>query len=99
MMVRMRVAIVVGLVAGCAFAPGTPPSASPPDASPDADSGPPALHLRIEAWIDGRSDLIVVGNTAHWHHYDYAAPGREMFVNKPTLFDGVEWFPVWPNTM
>jgi hypothetical protein len=95
----MRVAIAVWMIAGCGFARGTPPAGAPPDATMalDLDAAPADLHLRIEAWIDGRSNLIIVGSTAHWHNYQYAAPGRELLVNKPTLFDGAAWYPIWPD--
>jgi hypothetical protein len=53
--------------------------------------------IRIEAHIDGRSQLILRGSTAQWHHFDYAAPGRELGVNEPTRISGVDWFPVWPD--
>ena len=39
-----------------------------------ASTGRPTLTVR--AYIDGRSDLILHRNTVHWHHFDYAAPGR-----------------------
>jgi hypothetical protein len=53
--------------------------------------------LRVEALIDGRSQLIVRGNTAQWFHLDWAAPGRHLFRNEPTVINGVSWFPVWPD--
>jgi hypothetical protein len=53
--------------------------------------------IRVEALIDGRSHLILRGNTAQWYHLDYAAPGRHSFQNEPTIINGVEWFPEWPD--
>jgi hypothetical protein len=53
--------------------------------------------LRVEALIDGRSQLILRGNTAQWFHLDWAAPGRHLFRNEPTVINGVGWFPVWPD--
>jgi hypothetical protein len=53
--------------------------------------------IRIKALIDGRSQLILSENTAQWHHLDYAAPGRHEFRNEPTVINGVDWFPVWPD--
>ncbi len=47
--------------------------------------------------MDGRSHLVFQGSSVHWHHYDYAAPGREQFVDKPTLFNDVPWLPTWPD--
>jgi hypothetical protein len=65
----------------------------------DAIDGPPAvpLHVRIEAKIDGRSNLVLHGTDAYWMHFQFAAPGRETFTNLPTTFDTVEWFPDWPD--
>jgi hypothetical protein len=53
--------------------------------------------IRIEAHIDGRSWLILRGNTAQWHHLDYAAPGRHEFRDEPTIINDATWFPVWPD--
>jgi hypothetical protein len=53
--------------------------------------------IRIEALIDGRSQLILSENTAQWHHLDFAAPGRHEFRDEPTVINGVDWFPVWPD--
>jgi hypothetical protein len=61
--------------------------------------------IRIEADIDGRSQLILSPGSAQWHHYDYAAPGRLVDVGfcgrpqmtLPTIIDGIEWYPEWPD--
>jgi hypothetical protein len=53
--------------------------------------------IRVEALIDGRSHLILRANTAQWYHLDWAAPGRHQFRNEPTIINGVEWFPEWPD--
>lgn len=53
--------------------------------------------IRIEALIDGRSQLVLRGNTAQWHHLDFAAPGRHEFRNEPTTLNDAIWFPVWPD--
>ncbi|RPJ23251.1 MAG: hypothetical protein EHM33_21470 [Chloroflexi bacterium] len=57
----------------------------------------PMKVITIEALIDGRSWLILRKNTAQWYHLDFAAPGRHEFVNVPTIINGEEWFPVWPD--
>lgn len=57
----------------------------------------PTYTITVEALIDGRSQLILWRNKAQWHHFDFAAPGRHEFVNVPTLINGKEWFPVWPD--
>ena len=61
--------------------------------------GPQALH--IQAWIDGRSRLVLDADTATWEHLDFAAPGR-LDCNtgepmQPTLIDGLVWYPDWPD--
>jgi hypothetical protein len=88
--------VILAIAGGCDFEHGQLQAV--PDGAIDAPPDTPApLQLRIEAWMDGRSQLVFTGHSVHWHHYQYAAPGRELFVNKPTLFDGVEWYPTWPD--
>jgi hypothetical protein len=53
--------------------------------------------IQIQALIDGRSQLILKGDTAQWHHLDYAAPGRHDFRNEPTIINGIAWYPKWPD--
>ncbi|MGZ6546085.1 MAG: hypothetical protein ACXVEI_12290 [Actinomycetota bacterium] len=53
--------------------------------------------IQIQALVDGRSQLILQGDTAQWHHFDFAAPGRELFANEPTIVNGTDWFPQWPD--
>jgi hypothetical protein len=64
---------------------------------PLAAQGP--IHVR--AWIDGRSRLILAGDTIQWQHFDFAAPGRldcdTGSPEQPTLVDGAEWWPSWPD--
>lgn len=62
--------------------------------SPDAATG---IHLRVEVLMDGRSHLLVRGSTVQWLHLDNAAPGRHAGANAPTVIDGVDWLPVWPD--
>ncbi len=56
-----------------------------------------AFTIEIAAFIDGRDQLILQGNTAQWHHFDYAAVGRWGGANYPTIINGVEWIPTWPQ--
>jgi hypothetical protein len=49
----------------------------------------------ITALIDGRSQLIVQGNTATWRHLDYAAPWRFRYI--PTTINSVNWLPTWTD--
>ena len=53
--------------------------------------------VTVDVVIDGRSRLILRKNTAQWHHLDFAAPGRWGFSSLPTIINGEEWFPVWPD--
>jgi hypothetical protein len=53
--------------------------------------------IRVQALVDGRSQLVLQGDTARWHHFDFAAPGRLGFANAPTTIDGVDWYPQWPD--
>jgi hypothetical protein len=85
-------AVPLWLVA-CSFEHGQ----APPDGQAAADATPANFHLHVEAWMDGRSNLIITGNQLRWHHFQYAAPGREQFVNLPTKLDAAEWYPTWPD--
>lgn len=58
---------------------------------------PSEITIEIRADIDGRSQLILRGNTAQWHHFDFAAPGRQLFTNFPTTINSVDWYPIWPD--
>ena len=51
--------------------------------------------VRVEALIDGKSQLELRLNTVRWHHFDYAAPGRIGGLNVPTVINGAEWYPAW----
>lgn len=87
--------VTSSVLVGCGDSPtgGGPPPAAPPPPPPP----PPTQTIRVEADIDGRSQLILRRNTAQWHHLNAAAPGRVFDANKPTIIDGVEWFPEWPD--
>ncbi|MDI6792700.1 MAG: clostripain-related cysteine peptidase, partial [bacterium] len=58
---------------------------------------PPFSELRVRAYIDGRSHLLIQGNEVWWHHYDNAAPGRLGGANEPTILNSAEWYPGWPE--
>lgn len=57
--------------------------------------------IHVNAWIDGRSWLILDDDTATWQHFDFAAPGRlncnTGAPTESTFLDGVAWDPVWPD--
>lgn len=60
----------------------------------------PITILNIRAFIDGRSHLVVQGDTVYWHHLDFAAPGRHPDApggNAPTYLNGTTWCPGWPG--
>jgi probable HAF family extracellular repeat protein len=41
-----------------------------------------AYSLKVKAWIDGESHLVIQKNTVYWHNLEYVAPGYEA-QNKP----------------
>jgi hypothetical protein len=58
------------------------------------------VSLRIQAYIDGKSTLVLQGKGIHWYHLDFSAPGREGYVNNPTIIktsQWVDWYPQWPD--
>lgn len=67
--------------------------------TPPTSTGPHSI--RVQAWIDGQSRLILDDDTATWQHFDFAAPGRLDcdigFPHEPTQLDGSAWFPDWPD--
>lgn len=73
------------------------------DGASGGDAAPADFHLRIEAFIDGESHLYIKGNTVHWKHFIYAAPGRwdadgaAPFTIRPIVLNSVDWLPTWPD--
>ena len=53
--------------------------------------------FHVIAHIDGRSQLVIRGNSVQWLHLDNAAPGREDIVTFPTIINGTSWKPEWPD--
>jgi hypothetical protein len=53
--------------------------------------------LSIRASIDGKSHLVINGDTIFWHHLDLAAPGRNSEAKEPlpTYLNQVAWQPNW----
>lgn len=78
------------------YAP-SPQAVGAAKATPAAASLPTALKVR--AFVDGRSQLIIAGNMLHWRHLDFAAPGRhyDAEVSQPTYLNQTAWMPVWPD--
>jgi len=54
--------------------------------------------VHISAFIDGKSELIIENNLMFWHHSDFAAPGRWNGNDFPTIVNGVDWLPTWPQS-
>jgi len=78
-------------------APPTAPVRRAPD-SPLLDISPAtASTIRVSVLMDGRSRLILRGNTVQWFHIDHAAPGRWAGRNEPTTINGLRWVPEWPG--
>lgn len=86
-------------LAACSFEHGIArPDAAQGAVAPDAAGPlPPSFHLHVEAWMDGRSNLIIQGTSVRWHHIEFAAPGREQFVDLPTKLGSFDWYPTWPD--
>jgi uncharacterized delta-60 repeat protein len=65
------------------------------------------LVFDIQAFIDGRDQLVFRGNTLQWSHYENAAVGRWEGHNEPTIIStamggqpvltNVSWIPTWPE--
>src|SRR5215208_863461 len=83
--------LIAALMAGLVI------SAKPVSDAQAANSAASKRTIMIEALIDGRSQLILRKNTAQWYHLDFAVPGRWGDINDPTLINGKEWFPAWPD--
>jgi hypothetical protein len=60
-----------------------------------ASTGQP-MTLKVCAYIDGRSQLIIQGDKVHWHHMDFAAPGR-WCADESTYLNQAIWKPTWPD--
>lgn len=89
-------AALLAMLAGCSFESSAPSEPEPAGAA-DAAAPPESLHLRVSAFIDGRSRLILSGGQLQWFHLDYSAPGRLDGAMLPTVIDGAEWSPSWPD--
>lgn len=63
-------------------------------------SNPQSTTLKVRAFVDGRSQLIIQGSTIRWHHLDFEAPGRWRFGggSKPTYLNQIIWQPTWPDS-
>lgn len=57
--------------------------------------GPESRSLKVRAWIDGKSRLLVKGNQVSWQHISFDRPGLHTGRNEPTQINGVDWIPQW----
>ena len=60
---------------------------------------PTPTSLKVRAYIDGRSELIIQGDVLYWHHLDFDAPGRWEHgeIQFPTYLNETTWQPLWPD--
>ncbi len=64
-----------------------------------SSTGPTENVIKVGAYIDGRSQLRIRGNTAQWHHLEFIVPGKFGGGERPTLIDGQRWMPKWPKEL
>jgi len=55
----------------------------------------PPGSIRVQAYIDGRSQLRIKGATAQWYHNEYAAPGMHNNLKRPTVLNDKPWHPTF----
>jgi hypothetical protein len=93
--------LVSALVVGAFFVAHPNVSRAEPLDVPTATPMPlSTANINIRAEIDGRSDLIVQGNSISWKHWEEAAPGRQLVYvddGRPTYVNSVAWYPTWPD--
>ena len=56
-----------------------------------------ASGITVEAYIGGRSRLIIRRDTVRWIHLEHVAPGRFGDTPLPTFINGQPWMPQWPD--
>jgi hypothetical protein len=77
-----------------------PEASAAEDAQPSSEAGSidsGATSLRVQAYIDGRSDIVVSPAVTLWRHFDFDAPGRWNGATDPTILNTLNWFPTWPD--
>lgn len=67
------------------------------DAVSVANFGPASDTLKIAAYIDGRSQLVIRPDGLSWNHLQYTRPGGGLSLNYPTYINGFAWYPYWPD--
>ncbi len=96
----LRYLFFVTLIFGLLF-DGQMPVSAKSDQSDRSLTATKTVSIRIQAYIDGKSTIVLQGNGIHWYHLDYSAPGREDFVNNPTIIKTnlwKDWYPQWPDS-
>jgi hypothetical protein len=73
-------------------------NACPGVAAATCASGVCTATLRVLAFVDGVSDLIIAGPTVRWHHVSAVAPGLWNGHDDPTYLNTLPWRPAWPNS-
>lgn len=65
----------------------------------NTNPNPISTILNIRAYIDGKSQLIIIGDMFAWRHLLFDAPGRwELGEGRqPTYLNHEAWFPNWPD--
>jgi len=89
----VALSFLLGLCIGVFLHVGSSPGAAGVEAGAPGQS----RRIRVEAYIDGRSRLIVQGNTIQWHQFEWNRPGQLGNELLPTSINDVQWFPEWPD--
>jgi hypothetical protein len=72
-----------------------PPGTGVPPIQRDAGQ----IVFKLQAQIDGRSQLVLDDHSAQWKHFEFSAPGNALCgrgIFYPTVIRGISWYPVWP---
>ncbi len=56
-----------------------------------------AATLRVEAYIDGKSQLLIQDGEVYWYNLEKSPPGipQNPDENFPTVLNGLDWLPIW----
>ncbi len=87
--------------AAAAPAPASAGGASSTSGGPNASTKPAQFAqagqsvIKVSAYIDGKSRLVIKGKTVQWRHDEFAVPGGHGNLARPTIINGKEWYPAW----
>jgi hypothetical protein len=56
-----------------------------------------SCYVRVRAFIDGYSTLVLRDGAVQWEHRENALPGKHNNHNYPTYINGLPWTPQWPQ--